>query len=85
MRASASLQHKDGRARVRARRTQLGSAWWSRHRRKLEVVREGEREGVTAGVEPSKEQEYSVRRYKTKHILFLLLILVELFSNTEGM
>ena len=83
MRASASLQaqRRDGRARVRARRSQLGSECWSKHRRKLGVVREG----VATGVEPSKEQEYSLRRYKAKHILFLLLILVELFSNTEGM
>ena len=83
MRASASLQaqHRDGRARVRARRTQLGWECWSKHRRKLGVVREG----VATEVEPIKEQEYSLRRYKAKHILFLLLILVELFSNTEGM
>ena len=56
-----------------------------RQRRKL-VGMVGAVAGATgAGVEPSKEQEYTLRRSNTKHgLLLLLLILVELFSNTEG-
>ena len=76
MRASVSLQ-----ARLRSR-TDLGSSW-RRERRKLEEM-EGVAGGVAGRVECYKEQEYALRRYRAKHILLLLLILVQLFSNTSG-
>ena len=75
MRPTARLQARGVR---RTDETDLGLKCRNRDRRKLVGV------GVAGGVEPQKEQEYSVRRYNTKHILLLLLILVELFSNTEG-
>ena len=82
MRASVSQQARLQKLSRLTSRTDFGSSW-RRERRKLEVM-EGVAGGVAGRVEHHKEQEYTVRRYRAKHILLLLLILVQLFSNTSG-